>query len=274
MTLSTNLLHLHSIFFTYILAETEQRNKEEKEREVQNGATIMSVDEGDVGGDSAELGYNIVRICQRIQAQDISPSSNNSSNGNGSSSDNTKTTTEIWALIEFETYNPDLPDAASSLLMTTTTPPKRTKKWKRFDSEGALQDFIRRDTGEPLTLPPYSLTPQQSATIQEEAKQTVTQITEEFRRFRVKAEMARKQADAQIRELQNSNMRTAQQRIEGHDVVSIFINKYMLVYVCRHWRKHNREFAVTDLVCLCVFDIFIGKGTGTGSVWKFSSGTS
>jgi uncharacterized membrane protein len=173
----------------------------------------MSVDDGDVVGDSSELSCNIVRICQRIEAQDVSPS-NNKNNGSSSSSD----TTEIWALVEFEADSPDQPD--SSVLMTMT-PLKRTKKWKRFDSETALQDFIRRDTGEPLTLPPYSLTPQQSASIQEQAKQNVTQITEEFRRFRVKAEMARKQADAQIRELQNSKMRTAQQRIEGHDVVSI-----------------------------------------------------
>lgn len=196
-------------------AETEQRNKEEKEREVQNPATIKSVDDGDVGGDSAELSCNIVRICQRIEAQDNSVSDNsNSNNGNSSSSNNTSKTTEIWALIEFEVDNPE-PDSTLSM---TLTPLKRTKKWKRFDSETALQDFIRRDTGEPLTLPPYSLTPQQSASIQEQAKQNVTQITEEFRRFRVKAEMARKQADAQIRELQNSKMRTAQQRIEGHDV--------------------------------------------------------
>jgi cell fate (sporulation/competence/biofilm development) regulator YlbF (YheA/YmcA/DUF963 family) len=185
----------------------------------------MSVDDADVVGDSADLSSNIVRICQRIEAQaDLSPSNNN----DGSSS--SKTTTDIWALIEFEIANPDQPDA-SILMSSTLSPPKRTKKWKRFDSEGVLQDFIRRDTGEPLTLPPYSLTPQQSASIQEQAKQNVTQITEEFRRFRVKAEMARKQADAQIRELQNSKMRTAQQRIEGHDVVSIL---KLLEMVCMY----------------------------------------
>ena len=235
MPVSTNFVYWLIIFFI-ISAETEQRNKEEKEREVQNPATIKSVDDGDVGGDSAELSCNIVRICQRIEAQDNSVSNNSNKNDNSSSSNNASKTTEIWALIEFEVDNPE-PDSTLSM---TLTPLKRTKKWKRFDSETALQDFIRRDTGEPLTLPPYSLTPQQSASIQEQAKQNVTQITEEFRRFRVKAEMARKQADAQIRELQNSKMRTAQQRIEGHDVVSIL--KMLVMSVCIGGSMHIADW--------------------------------
>ena len=163
---------------------------------------MMAVDDVDVVGESAEHSCNIVRVCQRIrfQLEEV--------NAKGESE-------EIWALVEFEIYNQDQTD-----LMLI--PPKRTKKWKKFDSESDLKDFIRRDTGEPLKLPPYSLTPQQSARIQEEAKEKVSQVTEEFRRFRVKSEMARKQADAQIRELQTSNLESAKRRIEGQDVVRIF----------------------------------------------------
>lgn len=118
-------------------------------------------------------------------------------------------TEDIWALIEMESYDPDQ--------QIISTPSKRNKVWKKFDSEAALSDYVRRDTGEPLKIPPYSLTPSQSARIQNDAKREVTKITEDFRRFRVKAEMARKQADAQIRELQNSNVESAKRRIEGQN---------------------------------------------------------
>lgn len=165
--------------------------------------TMIGVEEADVVGDSAEHSCNIVRVCQRIkmelEAHELNAKGLNE---------------EIWALVEYEIYDPDQPEPMM-------TPPKRTKKWKKFDAESDLSDFIRRDTGEPLTLPPYSLTPQQSAKIQDAADKAVSQVTEEFRRFRVKAEMARKQADAQIRELQSTNVETAKQRIQGQEVVSL-----------------------------------------------------
>lgn len=156
----------------------------------------------DVMGNGVEDGYTIVRVCQRVKV-DLSYQEQSARN----------ISEEIWALIEFELFDPDQQEPV--------VPPSRTKKWKRFDKESELQDFIRRDTGEPLTLPPYSLTPQQSFIIQEEARQSVSKITEEFRRFRVKSEMARKQADAQIRELQTNNVESAKKRIEGQDVVSL-----------------------------------------------------
>jgi hypothetical protein len=115
---------------------------------------------------------------------------------------------EIWALFEFEIPNPDMPEAE---------PLRVYKKWKRFETESELSDFIRRDSGEPLSLPPYSLSPAQSQSIQEESRQAVSRVTEEFRRFRVRAEVARKQADAQIRDLQSNKVQSAKRRIEGQD---------------------------------------------------------
>lgn len=116
---------------------------------------------------------------------------------------------EIWALLEMEIEREN--DAVSGPTI------RRYKDWKRFDTETQLQDFIRRDTGEPLTLPPYSLSPEQSAMIQRESESNVARVTEEFRRFRVRAELARKQADSQIRDLQNSNKRNTTQRIAAQD---------------------------------------------------------
>ena len=162
----------------------------------------MGMDDGDVVGESAEHSCNILRVCHRIKDQ-LEAHESNSKGGNE----------EIWALIEFEIFNPDQPEPMM-------VPPKRVKKWKRFDAESDLSDFIRRDTGEPLSLPPYSLSVQQSQRIQDDAKQSISQITEEFRRYRVKAEMARKQADAHIRELQSRKLENTKRRIEGHDGVS------------------------------------------------------
>ena len=147
--------------------------------------------EDDSGGDGVENSSTISRVIQQVKVNDDSSG-------------------ETWALMEFEIPNPDMPDAE----------PKLYKKFLRFETESELSDFIRRDSGEPLTLPPYSLSPAQSNRIQEEAKQSVSQVTEEFRRFRVRAEVARKQADAQIRELQSNKVQTAKRQIEGQDLVS------------------------------------------------------
>lgn len=189
-------------------AEAEGQTKNGSGPERVDNSDLLGMDDMDLGestgpaGIGADSGYSIVRIWQRIKVEAPAPSSSPSPS---SSCD------EVWALVELEQYvDPDLPMLSDK--------PKRLRKWKKFDSDNDLMDFIRRDTGEPLTLPPYSLTPQQSAKIQEEAKREVQQLTEEFRRFRVRSEMARKQADAQIRELQNTNVESAKRRIEGQEV--------------------------------------------------------
>ena len=152
--------------------------------------------------------YQIVRVCQCIKF-DLEAHETNSRGLN----------TEIWALLEYESIiDPDTVDTTNLMngnnQMTTT----RIKKWKRFDIETDLSDYIRRDTGEPITIPPYSLTPQQSSRITNEAEKKISQITEEYRRFRVKSEMTRKQMDTQIRELQSTNVESVKRRIEGKGV--------------------------------------------------------
>lgn len=176
----------------------------------------------------AENGCIIVRVCQTVKV-DLSYQEQDSRN----------ISEEIWALIEFELFDPDQQEPVA--------PPQRTKMWKRFEKEVELQDFIRRDTGEPLKLPPYSLTPQQSSTMQEEARQSVSKVTEDFRRFRVKSEMARKQAEAQIRELQTNNVESAKKRIEGQDVV-----------------RFTSVSKVEDACSVLMF--LIGKGVGTSKI--------
>ena len=90
----------------------------------------------------------------------------------------------------------------------------------KFTSDNALADHVRRNTGEPIHLPPHSLSPAQSQHMEEEARQAVAHVTEEYRRFRVRAEVARKQTDATMRAMQSNNVQTAQKHIEGQDLLS------------------------------------------------------
>jgi hypothetical protein len=146
----------------------------------------------DEANDRASVDLSIVRVLRRLKVQTSSGLD------------------EIWALLEMEVVPNDL-------MLDTSQAPRRFKEWKRFDTESELKDFIRRDTGEPLTLPPYSLSPDQSAQIQVETVREISKVTEEFRRFRVRSELARKQADAHICDLQSKNMQTVARRIEGAD---------------------------------------------------------
>ena len=145
---------------------------------------------------ASEDADSILQICQRIRVEDT----NNDEESEGG---------QIWALVEYET-NPDGP-----------APYRRYKKWQSFATESELADFIRRDTGEPLVLPAYSLTPQQSEAVQADSKEAVARITEEFRRFRVRAEVARKQADATVRALHSNNVVTTRAKIQGQDLVCL-----------------------------------------------------
>lgn len=148
----------------------------------------------------------ILRVCQRIKDETEEDEETDEIGTVGDSY-------EIWALVEYQTDSQEN-DALSSLNG------KRYKQWKKFANESALSDYIRRDTGEPLSLPPYSLSPDQSAKMAEEAKKAVAAVSEEFRRFRVRAEVAKKQADATVRALHSNSVQTTRMRIEGQDIES------------------------------------------------------
>jgi hypothetical protein len=59
------------------------------------------------------------------------------------------------------------------------------------------------------------LSQEQSKQIQEQAEQHILKVNDEFRRFRVKAELARKQSESLIRELQASLTQKVTERIEN-----------------------------------------------------------
>jgi len=165
------------------LKEENKRLMEEVQTAEQSTPNFSMGDEAGTDG-MEENASAIHQVCQRVKERDA-----------------------IWAFFDFQIEASD-----------TFNPSRRYQKWKRFDSEAELQDYIRRDTGEPLLLPPFSLSPKQSKKIEEEAAQSVSRVTEEFRRFRVRSEVQRKQTDAHIRDLQSNNVQSAKRRIEGEDL--------------------------------------------------------
>jgi hypothetical protein len=206
--LSTQLKRLNDANAKYKnllkLAKDRIQKQEEEVEELRKGKQLLEErlinDEKEAAGHigleeaiekTTDTEAKIVNVTQRIKVP--------VANGDGIE--------EIWALVEMELEREN--DTIAGPIV------RRYKEWKRFNSETVLQDFIRRDTGEPLSLPPYSLSPEQSARIQREAENQISKITEEFRRFRVRSELARKQADSQIKDLQNNQIQRATQLVTG-----------------------------------------------------------
>lgn len=205
-------------------AEVKQLSTKLTEATEQIDALKVTAGGSGGGGTASTIDLNettIIRVCQRIKDEIIDDNADDAMmdiTNNDDGEDNY----EIWALIEYETSNSDGggADAASSNPLLNAPSYKRYKQWQKFVNESALSDYIRRDTGEPLTLPPYSLSPEQSQKMVEEAKKSVSVISEEFRRFRVRAEVAKKQADATVRALHTNSVQTTRMRIEGQDIES------------------------------------------------------
>ena len=72
--------------------------------------------------------------------------------------------------------------------------------WVSFNSEEELKDFVARIPGAPINVPPRCLTSIESQKIENESKKREERIVEEFRRYKVRAEIARKQKDAETRQ--------------------------------------------------------------------------
>jgi hypothetical protein len=214
----------------YKTAEVKQLTSQLNEANVQiNALQSSNAGGGAAGGGSgpSPLDLNettILRVCQRVKDEIIDDSAENGDSGDPFGGDAMDANVngdyhEIWALIEYETPNPMDNNVDPSNPLNTLSF-RRHKQWSCFKNESALCDYIRRDTGEPLTLPPYSLSPEQSERMAENARRAVATISEEFRRFRVRAEVAKKQADATVRALHTNSVQTTRMRIEGQDIES------------------------------------------------------
>jgi hypothetical protein len=88
----------------------------------------------------------------------------------------------IWVLVEYDVGSTD--------------------RWVSFKTQDALLDFCQKIQGVPLKPPAVSLTPEESTRIVADADSKVERIVEEFRRFKVRTEIARKQKDAEFKHSQ------------------------------------------------------------------------
>lgn len=212
---------IHTVF-AGTLKETERqlscnvRNNNQLEHPSPFYSYSYSVPEPNHESSDSQETFSVVRVHQRLCVENDESTSKLSDDDNLTTGKEDQLTKQvIWALIEYEYNLSDMVEAP-----TATMPNKRFQRWRKFYSENALVDHVRRNTGEPVHLPPYSLTPSQSQNIENEARQAIAHVTEEFRRFRVRAEVARKQADATVKALQSNNAQSAQRHIEGEDLAS------------------------------------------------------
>lgn len=132
--------------------------------------------------------------------------------------------TEIWAFMDFETMNNDSDEIVAT-----------ERKWQSFTSMDELKDFCRRDSGEPIRIPELSLTPEQSKVVQEEAKTEITLLKEDFRRFRVQAELSRQKMQTQLESVQSTSKSAATQRIQQTADTSQF--QAQLAAQEAHWQE-------------------------------------
>jgi hypothetical protein len=72
--------------------------------------------------------------------------------------------------------------------------------WVCFHSETELREYIQRVQGVPLVAPHRCLTATESNKIETDAQAKVDVIVEEFRRFKLRTDIARKQKDAEARQ--------------------------------------------------------------------------
>jgi hypothetical protein len=88
----------------------------------------------------------------------------------------------IWILVEYDHHHSD--------------------SWRSFSTEQDLDDFIRRLPGGTLTKPQRCYSVTESAQIESEAKTKIDKVVDEFRRYKVKMEIARKQSSVDTKHRQ------------------------------------------------------------------------
>eukprot|EP01038_Epipyxis_sp_PR26KG_P014998 gene14998-20175_t len=135
----------------------------------------------------------------------------------------------IWLLIEYEDSNDDV--------------------WKSFTDEQLMVDFIQRIPGVPLICPPKCLSVEESTRIEEDSKRKVERIVEEFRRYKVRTEIAKKQKDAETKQansnitLTSANNNTIQSTLPSSLEKALSQGYYL--YQCYHRviRLHNSSYS-------------------------------
>ncbi|CAI5740702.1 unnamed protein product [Peronospora destructor] len=83
-----------------------------------------------------------------------------------------------------------------------------------------IQAYANRSSGEPLILPDFSLTPYEVERVKKSLKEEIDRVQEEFRRYRVRSEITRKQKDAEIRKISANVMAKQTEQMLETDVAA------------------------------------------------------
>ncbi len=96
----------------------------------------------------------------------------------------------VWILVEYDSQQ--LADGSLQ---------KVEDGWSRFNNEDEMTEYLSGLGGVPLSVPSRCLSSEESKKIEEEAEKTVSKVVNEFRSFKVKSEIARKQKDAEVSQI-------------------------------------------------------------------------
>ncbi|KAG2763387.1 hypothetical protein JG687_00007920 [Phytophthora cactorum] len=110
----------------------------------------------------------------------------------------------LWCLVEYVNEN-ELDDS-------------KEFAWHCFHNEEDIQAYANRASGEPLTLPDFSMTPYEVERVKKSMKEEIDRVQEEFRRYRVRSEITRKQKDAEIRKMSANVMAKQTEQISETDL--------------------------------------------------------
>ncbi|ETK78318.1 hypothetical protein, variant 1 [Phytophthora nicotianae P10297] len=110
----------------------------------------------------------------------------------------------LWCLVEYVNEN-ELDDSTEFA-------------WHCFHNEEEIQEYANRATGEPLTLPDLSMAPYEVERVKNSLKEEIDRVQEEFRRYRVRSEITRKQKDAEIRKMSMNVMAKQTEQISETDL--------------------------------------------------------
>lgn len=110
----------------------------------------------------------------------------------------------LWCLVEYANEN-ELDDS-------------KEFTWHCFRTEEEIQTYANRASGEPLTMPDFSMTPYEVERVKKSLKEEIDRVQEEFRRYRVRSEITRKQKDAEIRKMSANVMAKQTEQISETDL--------------------------------------------------------
>jgi len=116
-------------------------------------------------------------------------------------------TGRLWVLFEYTSSGERSASGA-----TAANAAGHSDSWVMFGNEQELDEYLQRvcSNGPPVLKPARLLTADESMRIQQESNSKIDLITEEFRRFKVRVEIARKQKNAETTQQLNSFKSTNQ----------------------------------------------------------------